>query len=159
MTSRSVSVSRPFSEPQRDTEHASREPSPVSRRARWGGRILSGIAVLFLAFDASFKLAATAPALQGTSELGYPVSVIRPLGIVQVLCLTLYLWPRTAVLGAVLWTGYLGGAIATHVRVEHPWFSHVLFPVYVAALLWGGLWLRDLRVRALLPFAREPRAR
>jgi hypothetical protein len=122
----------------------------VSARARLGGRILSGIAVLFLAFDAAMKLALVAPAVQGTSELGYPVSVIRPLGIVQLACLLLYLWPRTAVLGAVLWTGYLGGAIATHVRVENPLFTHVLFPVYVAVLLWGGLFLRDVRVRALV---------
>ena len=75
---------------------------------------------------------------------------MRPLGILQLVLLALYLVPRTALLGAVLWTGYLGGAVATHVRVGNPLVSHVLFPVYVAALLWGGLWLRDRRTRALL---------
>lgn len=116
----------------------------------WTGRILSGLAVLFLAFDATMKLLRLAPAVEGTGQLGYPVSVIMPIGLIQVVCLIVYLMPRTAVLGAILWTGYLGGAIATHVRVESPLFSHILFPIYIAALLWGGLWLRDSRVRALL---------
>jgi hypothetical protein len=89
-------------------------------------------------------------ALQGTIQLGYPTSAVLPLGIVQLICLAVYLFPRTSVLGAVLWTGYLGGAIATHVRVGDPLFSHVLFPVYVAALLWGGLWLRDETLREVL---------
>jgi hypothetical protein len=150
MTSSHASVSQAFSTPRIDTSHALSEPHAVSARARLAGRILSGIAALFLAFDAAMKLALVAAAVQGTTELGYPVSVIRPLGIVQLICLGLYLWPRSAVLGAVLWTGYLGGAIATHVRLENPLFSHALFPVYVAVLLWGGLFLRDLRVRALL---------
>ncbi len=89
-------------------------------------------------------------AIEGTTRLGYPAHVVRGLGVVEVACLALYLFPRTAPLGAVLWTGYLGGAIATHVRIGSPLFSHVLFPIYVAAMLWGGLWLRDPRVRALL---------
>lgn len=89
----------------------------------------------------------------GTAELGYPTSVISALGVVQLVCLALYLVPRTAPFGALLWTGYLGGAIATHVRVESPLFSHVMFPIYVAAFLWLGLWLRDARVRGL--FARR----
>ena len=84
-------------------------------------------------------------------ELGYSPDVIVPLGLVQLACLILYVVPRTAILGALLWTGYLGGAVATHVRVENPLFSHTLFPIYVAILLWAGLWLRDMRVRALLP--------
>ena len=77
--------------------------------------------------------------------------MVFSLGIVQLVCLAFYLVPRTAVLGAVLWTGYLGGAVATHVRIGHPLFSHVLFPVYVAVLLWVGLWLRDERLRTVLP--------
>lgn len=121
-----------------------------SRKAIWTGRILSGIAVLFLAFDAAMKLFAMAPAVETTGQLGYPASTLLPIGIIQVVCLILYLIPRTAVLGAVLWTGYLGGAIATHVRVGSPLFSHILFPIYIAALLWGGLWLRDRRVAALI---------
>jgi DoxX-like family len=124
------------------------EPA-VSTRQLWLGRTLTAIAVLFLLFDASLKLLNLAPAVEATKQLGYPASVVVPLGIVQVICLVAYLTPRTSVLGAVLWTGYLGGAVATHVRLLNPLFSHVLFPVYIAALLWGGLWLRDGRVRAL----------
>jgi hypothetical protein len=125
-------------------------PSPTtSRAAVWTGRVLSGIAVLFLIFDASLKVLMVGPAVTGTVEIGYPVHVIRPLGIIQVICLALYLWPRSAVVGAVLWTGYLGGAIATHLRLGHPLLSHTLFPIYVAVLLWGGLWLRQKNLRAL----------
>jgi DoxX-like family len=120
------------------------------RGALWTGRVLSGLIVLFLGFDAVMKVARLPMALEGTSQLGYPVSVVPVLGVVQLVCLALYLVPRTAPLGAILWTGYLGGAIATHVRIENPLFSHVLFPIYVAAFLWGGLWLRDTRVRVLL---------
>jgi hypothetical protein len=77
------------------------------------------------------------------------MSSLITIGLIQVVCLAVYLLPRTAILGAVLWTGYLGGAIATHVRVGNPLFSHILFPIYVAALLWGGLWLRDRRLRGV----------
>jgi hypothetical protein len=124
-------------------------PPRVSKRALWAGRVLSGLIALFLLFDAGMKVLTLPMAVEGTTSLGYPASVIFGLGVVQVVCLILYLIPRTAVLGAILWTGYLGGAIATHVRVENPLFSHVLFPVYVAAFIWAGLWLRDPRVRAL----------
>ncbi len=123
-----------------------------SRRAIWTGRVLSGLAMAFLTFDAVVKLLKLGPAVEGTLKLGYAESVIVPLGLIQITCLLAYALPRSAVLGAVLWTGYLGGAIATHVRVGAPLFSHILFPVYVALLLWAGLWLRDPRVRALLPF-------
>lgn len=125
--------------------------APAARpRPSWVGRGLSAFATLFLLFDLSIKLLAHPMAIEGTTRLGYPAHVIRGLGLVEVACLALYLFPRTAPLGAVLWTGYLGGAIATHVRIGSPLFSHVLFPIYVAAMLWGGLWLRDPRVRALL---------
>jgi DoxX-like family len=120
-----------------------------SRRAVWIGRVLSGLAILFLAFDSTVKLLALAPALEGTARLGFPLSTVRPIGILEAFCLVAYAFPPSAVFGAVLLTGYLGGAIATHVRLGDPLFSHVLFPVYVGALLWGGLWLRDRRVRAL----------
>src|SRR5262245_7429940 len=123
----------------------------ASRRVLWAGRILSGLAVLFLAFDAVMKLAKVGPAVEGTTQLGYPESVIVPLGLIQVACLVTYLVPRTAALGALLWTGYLGGAVATHVRVGSPLLTHTLFPIYVAAFLWLGLWLRDPLVRAFLP--------
>jgi hypothetical protein len=121
-----------------------------SRYAIWSGRLLSGAGVLFLTMDATMKLLQLPVAVEGTTQLGYPADVILPIGVIQVVCLVLYVVPRTSVLGAILWTGYLGGAIATHVRVGSPLFTHVLFPIYVAALLWGGLWLRDSRVRALL---------
>jgi hypothetical protein len=126
-------------------------PAPrASARSRWGSRLLSGIAVLFLAFDAAIKLVAAASAVEGTVQLGYAPHHLPIIGTIQVICLILYLIPRTAPLGAVLWTGYLGGAIATHLRVDSPLLTHTLFPIYVAALLWGGLYLRDERVRALL---------
>lgn len=122
--------------------------------ARWTGRALTGVAVLFLAFDATIKLTAAPEAVAGTVELGWAAHHLPILGAIQLACLALYLVPRTAVLGAVLWTGYLGGAIATHLRVDNPLFSHTLFPIYIAALLWAGLYLRDARVRALLRAAR-----
>jgi membrane protein DedA with SNARE-associated domain len=128
-------------------------PIDLSRKALWAGRVLSGVAVLFLLFDAIGKLLRPAAVTEGTVQLGWPVDVILTLGVLQVICLITYLIPRTAILGAILWTGYLGGAVATHVRIDNPLFSHILFPVYIAALLWGGLWLRDRRVRALLPIA------
>ncbi|HEU4700035.1 MAG TPA: DoxX family protein [Gemmatimonadales bacterium] len=126
----------------------------VSRRARLAGRVLSGIAVLFLAVDTLGKLARPAAVIAGSAELGFAAHHVPILGVIEVVCLLLYLVPRTAPLGAVLWTGYLGGAIATHLRLDNPLFTHLLFPIYVAAFLWGGLYLRDLRVRALLAPAR-----
>jgi hypothetical protein len=126
--------------------------SRSSKKALWTGRILSGFAILFMLFDATIKLLELPVAVHGTTQLGYPESVVFGLGVVQLVCLAVYLLPRTSVLGAVLWTGYLGGAVATHVRLGNPLFSHILFPLYVAAFLWLGLWLRDERLRAVLPF-------
>lgn len=120
------------------------------KRSIWAGRVLSGLAVAFLLFDASFKFMATPEAVAATTELGWPADVLPVLGVIELVCLALYLVPRTALVGAVLWTGYLGGAIATHLRVHNPLWSHTLFPVYVAILIWGGLWLRDRRARALI---------
>jgi hypothetical protein len=111
---------------------------------------MSGLVVAFLAFDAAMKLARLPVVIKGTVELGYPVSSIVPMGIILLTCVALYLIPRTAILGAELLTGYLGGAIATHVRVGNPLFSHVLAPIYVAGFVWGGLYLRDVRARILL---------
>jgi hypothetical protein len=109
---------------------------------------VSGVPTLLLALDASLKLLQLAPAIEGTVQLGYPASVVLPLGLIQLACLILYVVPRTAVLGAVLWTGYLGGAVATHVRVGNPVLTHMLVPVAIGGLLWFGLWLRDANVRA-----------
>jgi hypothetical protein len=139
--------------------HTEGHKTSRSGKAIWTGRILSGLAVAFLIFDAGMKLFALPAAVEGTTQLGYPASTLLGIGIVQVICLAVYLIPRTAPIGAILWTGYLGGAIATHVRVGSPLLSHTLFPIYVAALLWAGLWLRDRRVGALLepssPFKRN----
>ncbi|GLC23837.1 membrane protein [Roseisolibacter agri] len=118
------------------------------------GRILSGLALAFLLVDSVMKVARLAPAVEGTVSLGYPASAILGIGLLQLACVLLYAVPRTAVLGALLLTAYLGGAVATHVRIASPLVTHVLFPVYVAALLWGGLYLREPRLRALLPFRR-----
>ena len=126
--------------------------SQSSKKGLWAGRILSGVAVLFMLFDAVIKLVRHPAAVKGTIELGYPESVLFGLGVVLIVCLVLYLVPRTSVLGAILFTGYLGGAVATHVRVGNPLASRVLSPIYVAAFLWLGLWLRDEQVRAILPF-------
>ncbi len=129
-------------------------PAAVSGKARWAGRILSGIAVLFLTFDLSFKIFPGSEAVEAMTQLGWPAHHLPTLGIIEIACLVLYLIPRTAPLGAILWTGYFGGAIATHLRVDNPLLSHTIFPIYVAALVWGGLYLRDARVRALLRSAR-----
>ena len=121
-------------------------------RTLWTGRTLTALAVLFLIFDATVKLLQLAPAVDATAQLGFKASVLVPLGVIEVLCLAAYLVPATSVGGAILWTGYLGGAVATQLRAGNPLFSNVLFPVYVAALLWGGLWLRRAELRALVPF-------
>jgi hypothetical protein len=118
---------------------------------------MSGLVVLFLLMDAVMKFVKPEPVLKGTVELGFNESVIVPLGAVLLVSTLLYAFPRTAVLGAILLTGYLGGAVCTHVRVNNPLFSHTLFPTYLGVLLWGGLLLRDRRLRALLPIRTDPR--
>ena len=125
----------------------------ASTKALWTGRILSGLVVLFLLVDAGFKLIRPlpAPAVEAFGKLGYPVEFAAGIGILLLSCVALYLIPRTSILGAILLTGYLGGAVASHVRVGDPWFSHALFPVYIGLLVWGGLYLRDQRLRALIP--------
>ena len=115
---------------------------------RWLGRILGGLPVAFLLFDVAIKLVHIQAVADASEQLGLPDSLSRPLAVILLACIALYLVPRTAVLGAVLLTGYLGGAIAIHARVGDPLLSHTLFPIYVAILLWGGLYLRDARVRA-----------
>ena len=120
-----------------------------THKARWGGRVLSAIPVLFMAFDTAIKFSQIQPVTESFARLGYNVDVAPVIGILELICLGAYLVPRTAVLGAVLLTGFLGGAIATHVRVADPLFSHILFPTYIAALLWSGLYLRDTRVREI----------
>ena len=137
-----------------DTSATSRSAAGGSTKSRWAGRILTGIAVLFLTVDLAMKLAGAKAAVDGTVKLGWQPHHLPILGGLQLVCLVLYLIPRTAPLGAVLWTGYLGGAVATHLRVDDPLFSRILFPIYIAALIWGGLYLRDARVREALRPAR-----
>lgn len=108
---------------------------------------MSGLVFLFLLFDSIIKVMRTDAAVDGTVELGYPENLVVGIGLVLLVCTVLYAIPRTAILGAILLTGYLGGATATQVRLEDPWF---LFPVLLGVLVWAGLFLRDARLRALL---------
>lgn len=122
-----------------------------SRGMLWTGRILTALIALFLLFDSSIKLVKAPSAIQGTVQLGYPESKIVPIGLVLLASLAFYLLPRTSILGAILLTGYLGGATATMVRVSSPW---VLFPVLIGVLVWAGLYFRDEQVRSLIPLRR-----
>src|SRR5436309_1417637 len=125
---------------------------PESKGQLWTGRILSGLPALFLLFGGVMDLLKPPAVVQSTIQMGYPESVITGLGIVVLACTILYLIPRTAVLGAILLTGYLGGAVATHVRIGEN--GKIAFPILFAVLLWGGLYLRDARLRALVPLRR-----
>jgi hypothetical protein len=120
------------------------------------GYALSALPVLFLLIDVTMKLLALPIVLEITAQLGYPstAALAHTLGIILLVCTVLYVYPRTSVLGAVLLTAYLGGAVATHVRIGSPLFTHILFGVYLSVLLWGGLFLRDARLRALFPWRR-----
>lgn len=128
---------------------------PGSSKRIWAGRIISAIPVLFLLFDGTIHIMRTAPVVAGFAQAGFPISTAVPLGIIEIACIILYVIPRTSVLGAILLTGYLGGAVATNVRQQLPMLGYVLAPVYVAVFIWGGLWLRDDRIRALVPFTRS----
>jgi DoxX-like family len=121
----------------------------LSARTRWGGRILSGIPALFLLADGLGKLVAPPPVTESFLRLGMSPSLATAIGVLQLACLAVYLFPRTAAVGAVLLTGYLGGAISLHVRLGDPLLTHTLFPCYLGALLWAGLFLRDPRLPAL----------
>jgi hypothetical protein len=125
----------------------------VSKGALWSGRVLSGLVALFLLFDGAMKLVKPVFVVEATTRLGYSESVIVPLGLVLLACAILYVIPQTAVLGAILLTGYLGGAVASHLRHEDTLFE-ILFPVIFGVLLWGGLYLRDVHLRALVPLRR-----
>lgn len=132
-----------------------RSAAPSVVRSRIGksvlaGRIITSIGAVLMGLDVTMKLAQVKEAIEGTAQLGFSTSVVFPLGLIQLGCLILYVIPRTAAFGATLLTAYLGGAVATHVRLGDPLFTHILCPVYVAIILWGGLYLRDARVRALV---------
>jgi hypothetical protein len=125
-------------------------PSPVSKGALWTGRVMSALPVLLLLFSATMKFSATPDLAKGFEHLQLPLTFAAGLGVLELVCTLLYAIPRTAVLGAILLTGYLGGAILTHLRVGDPVFTHPIMGVFI----WGGLWLRDPRLRALIPLVR-----
>ncbi len=129
-------------------------PSTVSTKRVWAGRVLSALGALFLLFDGIIHILKITPVVEAFAQLGYPLGSARALGVIEIISVALYLLPRTSVLGAILLTGYLGGAIATQVRVGAPLLSTTLFPIYVALFVWGGLYLRDDRVRSLIPLRR-----
>ena len=125
---------------------------PGSKKGQWAGRMISALVVLFLLFDGVSHIIKPAPVAQAFAELGYPLRLAAALGIIELACIAVYAIPRTSVLGAVLLTGYLGGAVATQLRVRNSLFGEALFPVYVGVLVWAGVLLRDRCLRALLPW-------
>nr|WP_019120440.1 DoxX family protein [Brevibacillus massiliensis] len=125
----------------------------ISRSRLWTARVMRGFVILFMLFDSIVKFVKPEPVVEGTLTMGYAEHHISVIGTLGLLSAILYAIPRTAFLGAVLLTGYFGGAIATNIRVDAPLFTHVLFPVYFALLAWGGIWLRDEKIRKLMPFA------
>jgi len=132
------------------------ETAPVSKPARWTGRVLSGLVIAFLLLDGAIKLVPWPVVTETMDKMGYgsSESLARTLGVITIACTVLYAIPPTSILGAILLTGYLGGAMASHVRIGSPLFSHILFGFYLALMVWGGLWLRDRRLRSLIPFRR-----
>jgi DoxX-like family len=132
------------------------QATPLSKTAIWAGRVMSGLVIAFLLFDGGIKLVPLDIVITASQQLGIPGELARTLGVISLICTILYAFPRTSVLGAILLTGYLGGAIATHLRVASPLFTHTLFGVYLDLLVWGGLYLRNERLRALIPLRREP---
>jgi DoxX-like protein len=128
----------------------------ISKPTRVTGRILSGLVIVFLLFDGAIKLVPWPVVTETMDRMGYGSSetLARSLGIITIVCTLLYSVPPTSILGAILLTGYLGGAIASHVRIGSPLFTHILFGFYLGLMLWGGLYLRDGNLRALIPFRR-----
>ena len=123
---------------------------PVSKGRLWTGRIISSLVVLFLLFDGVTKLMKVAPVREASVQLGYPMSTVVGIGITVLVCAAVYAIPQTSVLGAILLTGYLGGAVASNVRIGNPMFN-MLFPIVFAALMWAGIFLREDRLRTLIP--------
>ena len=130
--------------------------APIAKPALWLGRVLSGLVILFLLFDGAIKLVPWPVVTETMDRIGYGSSenLARSLGIITIACTILYAIPPTSIFGAILLTGYLGGAMASHLRIGSPLFSHMLFGFYLGLMLWGGLWLRDRRLRTLIPLRR-----
>jgi hypothetical protein len=131
-------------------------PMGARRWTFWAGWGMSGLMIVFMLFDSIAKLALERHVIEATTQIGYPLHTIRPLGAIALVCTILYAIPRTAVLGAVLLTAYLGGAVASKVRIDDPLFSSVLFGVYFGIPIWGGLYLRDEQFRTMIPLRRKP---
>jgi len=129
----------------------SAQSTTVSKAALWTGRVLSALVILLLLFDCCTKIARVQAAVQGFVQLGYSQRVVVPIGIILLICTVLYAVPRTSALGAVLLTGYLGGAVATNVRAGLPLAAYILAPVYVGVAAWLGLYLRNIQIRRMLP--------
>lgn len=123
----------------------------IQARIGWA---LSALTILFMLFDAGGKVALESHVIDATTKLGYPIAAIQPIGVIALVCTILYAVPRTAILGAVLLTGFYGGAAASKIRIDDPLFSSILFGVYLGLIAWGGLYLRDERLRALFPLRR-----
>jgi hypothetical protein len=149
LSAHTISVEQTMETIPMPTTHAS-----ISKKQLWAGRILSGLPAAFMLFDGGMKLFKPAPVVKATLQLGYAESVIVGLGLVLLASTLLYLIPKTALLGAVLLTGYLGGAVASNIRAGQPVFN-MIFPMFFGVLLWGGLWLRDQRLRELLPLRQQ----
>jgi hypothetical protein len=132
------------------------ETAPVSKTARRTGRVLSGLVIVFMLFDGAIKLVPWPIVTETMEKIGYgsSESLARTLGVITVACTVLYAIPPTSIVGAILLTGYLGGAMASHLRIGSPLFTHTLFGLYLGLMVWGGLWLRDRSLRTLLPFHR-----
>ena len=130
------------------------ETLPASRPARWTGRSLSGLVIVFLLIDGAIKLVPWPIVTETMDKMGYGSSetMARSLGLITIVCTVLYSIPPTSILGAILLTGYLGGAMASHVRIGSPLFTHTLFGLYLGLMVWGGLWLRDRNLQTLIPF-------
>jgi hypothetical protein len=124
----------------------------VTNKALWTGRALSGLAILFLVFDGVTKVLKVTQVMEASAQLQFPAWTIPVIGAVLLFCTLIYAIPQTSVLGAVLLTGYLGGAVASQLRVGNPLFAETLFPIYFAVVVWAGLFLRESRLRALIPF-------
>ena len=131
-------------------KHMKNELNDISKSALLAGRIISGLTIVFLAFDGIVKVLQLQQAVEPTVKLGYAASQLPAIGILALLCLVLYVIPGTSVLGAVLLTGYLGGAIATHLRAGSDAFS-LIFPIIIGLMMWGGLWLRNASLRRIMP--------
>ena len=134
--------------------HGMTHEATVSKGRIWTGWIITGLIAAFTLFDAVGKFAKPAPVIEGFARTGWPIDLAVPLGAILLTCTVLYLIPRTSVLGAILLTGYLGGAVATNLRLHNPLFSNTLFPVYFGVLVWIALWLREAPLRAVFPFLR-----